>query len=748
VAAAATLVVENLESRLLHAVTAALVDGQLRVAGDGAADTITLDHTGTTTTVAGKAFADASITAGILVKGGAGDDTFNLRATVRPVRFEGEGDRNTVIVGKFDSTRLVAADLTIANNFVTDLILNDQADTTPRTITLDADPALTGIGTITGLTAAKVIYRANDIGGLTINLGDAGNTIDVRNTHTINTKTMTLNTGAGDDTVTLRRTFSPIDIEGQGGTDVVTVGDNGTVQGVTGDVRVSNTLGKTRLTVDNSADLVARTAIVDVRLGDGPGVVRQLAPAQVKYDPAALASLTVNGGAGGTTFDVYSTDPGYTTTLNGGADFAPDVFRVSPFFEQTQFIAGPVDIHGGGGNNALEVFDGVNGFASRDATLDVVNGVGSITGMSPAPVTYDAPNVNTVTIHGGGFGNTFTVNATAPNANTTIDTGVGADTVFVKRSAGRLTINGQLGRDGVTVGAAGNVRDVTGDLTITNVGSFSNVLIDDSEDTTFRSVSLGIAADGFGTITGLAGGNVRYRAGDLAAVTLIGPRAGARFTVDGTASNSTNPVTTLIGSAAGDTFDVRKTAGRLTINAGAGADTINIGGAANTLDPIQGPITLSGGPADGAIDTLNINDQGSTTPHVYTQTTNSLTRDGAARITFFDIDTLRINKGALSGNAPLAKNLTLSPSVKPHAPATLSGQLTDADAGDMLTLTVDWGDHTTTTTQPGRDPFSLPHAYDKPGVYTVRVIWSDNTGRSNFQERQITVGAPPKKRLR
>jgi hypothetical protein len=56
---------------------------------------------------------------------------------------------------------------------------------------------------------------------------------------------------------------------------------------------------------------------------------------------------------------------------------------------------------------------------------------------------------------------------------------------------------------------------------------------------------------------------------------------------------------------------------------------------------------------------------------------------------------------------------------------------------------VDWGDgsapHQST---PGRDAFSVSHRYAKAGTYTVRAIWTDSTGQSNFRDLRITVKAP------
>jgi uncharacterized delta-60 repeat protein len=71
---------------------------------------------------------------------------------------------------------------------------------------------------------------------------------------------------------------------------------------------------------------------------------------------------------------------------------------------------------------------------------------------------------------------------------------------------------------------------------------------------------------------------------------------------------------------------------------------------------------------------------------------------------------------------------------------SLTGQLTDDDPDAQLTLTVDWGDDTQPDSiQPGLAPFKLRHQYDQGGTYTVRAIWSDSLGGSNFQELSLTV---------
>src|SRR5262249_55575615 len=150
--------------------------------------------------------------------------------------------------------------------------------------------------------------------------------------------------------------------------------------------------------------------------------------------------------------------------------------------------------------------------------------------------------------------------------------------------------------------------------------------------------------------------------------------------------------------------------GSLIVNAGLGSDIINVGSADNLLDPIQGLVTVNG--RAGSSTTLNINDQNSTTAHTYTQTATTLSRTGAATISFFNIATLHVNKGAVLGTPPMVTDLAFSSSIQAGDFATLSGRLIDADAGDTLSLIVDWGDGSKPTqVTPDRAPFSLKHKY-------------------------------------
>src|SRR5262245_1802306 len=110
----------------------------------------------------------------------------------------------------------------------------------------------------------------------------------------------------------------------------------------------------------------------------------------------------------------------------------------------------------------------------------------------------------------------------------------------------------------------------------------------------------------------------------------------------------------------------------------------------------------------------------------------------------FDFGVARLDTGLPSG-APLARDLSLTKKIQAGELATLTGRLEDADAGDTLFLTVDWGDGSAVEqSTPDRAPFQVTHLYKDAGTYTVRVTWTDSTGLSNSQDLTIMV-KPAKK---
>ena len=85
--------------------------------------------------------------------------------------------------------------------------------------------------------------------------------------------------------------------------------------------------------------------------------------------------------------------------------------------------------------------------------------------------------------------------------------------------------------------------------------------------------------------------------------------------------------------------------------------------------------------------------------------------------------------------SPVVGNLTLSPSsVVDHQTLTVSGSFTDPGTADTFTLTLDWGDGTSSSDSlaAGTRSFSMTHAYNAAGTVTVKATVADrDTGKSS-----------------
>src|SRR5262249_30560981 len=75
--------------------------------------------------------------------------------------------------------------------------------------------------------------------------------------------TLNLTTGRGTDTVAVLSTSAATNVSTSAGRDRVNVGDGGSVQGILGDVTITNPSSFSTLTVDGSADPQSRTVTLD-----------------------------------------------------------------------------------------------------------------------------------------------------------------------------------------------------------------------------------------------------------------------------------------------------------------------------------------------------------------------------------------------------------------------------------------------------------------------------------------------------
>lgn len=222
------------------------------------------------------------------------------------------------------------------------LTVSDSADATARHLMLGTatDSGVT-YDVLHGLTPGD-IRAAGSL--LVVNLGNAGNTIDVTGTAPAPNPLPTfaivnLNTGNGDDTVNISATGlgTILNINGQAGHDHVNITDPATgVQNIRGVVNVSNPLGHTTLLIDDSADVGDHLMTLNAFNAGGVayGALLGLAPAAIDFaganmdlvDIVALHgadSLVVNNTPGGgpirvlrlASADVLGTAPGQSLEL-------------------------------------------------------------------------------------------------------------------------------------------------------------------------------------------------------------------------------------------------------------------------------------------------------------------------------------------------------------------------------------------------------------------------------------------------
>jgi acrosin len=480
--------------------------------------------------------------------------------------------------------------------------------------------------TIHGLAPADITY--SDLTMLTVNGGSGGNTFTVQSTPAATI----LHTGTGNDTTSVEATANLLNIVNDGGMDNVTIGTaSAGLQDITGPMGVISMGTGINLTLDDTADMTARTVTIQATRISG------LAPVDINF--LHLTMFTVDAGSGGNTFTILNvpavtilnTGTGNDTTNVEAAAFAltihgqagsDTVILGMPAAgppRSVQNITETVTIDNAGGATNLTVDDSGDS-AAQTATISTT----TIHGLAPGDIIYS--NLSMLTVNGGTGGNTFDVLSTAASAPVTLNTGTGADIVNVGPPAAPL--------------ASGTLDNIQGPLTIhAQDATVQDMLIfNDQAETVSNTYTL--TATTF-TRSGIA--TVTYDT--VASVTLNGGTGGNMYNVESTASGTTYTVNTGPNSAMVH-------------------DTINVGsdptGATGTLDAIQGNLTIHSDEMAGSpVDVLNFNDQAKTTAGLtYTLTATTFTRTGTATVTYDVVASVTLNGGSggntynVEGTAP------------------------------------------------------------------------------------------------
>jgi hypothetical protein len=465
--------------------------------------------------------------------------------------FFGSGTQtNTVNIGNAGLLQGITGpvDVNAPNTGLTNTSINvdDSKDSANHNVTISGTA-------IQGLAPTSISYHQspNSPTSVAISGGNGNDTYTITNTLVngpgFEEGSMTLNTGTGFNLVSVQATSGALSIQGHGGgSNVIISSTAGQLNTIQGNVAVSDTAPKTDLFVDDRNDSTSRTVSLTNTTLTG------LSPGQISYQPGGLNSLTVDTGTGApdtitVNVDPFNKTPLRLTTLNMDTITGTEQLSVLG-------LAGNLNVAGNDPTNAVVgsnpsgtggTLANINGLVeflpefstkltvddSGDTTPRTVNltplgGTVLVTGLAPgATIQYGGSGINdTLTLNGGSGGNTFNIGETGfTYVSTTINGGKGGDTFNVTRTQTPLTINtstgsnhvivqavsdsielgsavlnvvGHGGGDTVTVGSlapalGGTQAKIFAPVNVSNTTNSTTLIVDDSGDTTARTVTIG-----------------------------------------------------------------------------------------------------------------------------------------------------------------------------------------------------------------------------------------------------------------
>jgi hypothetical protein len=304
----------------------------------------------------------------------------------------------------------------------------------------------------------------------------------------------------------------------------------------------------------------------------------------------------IKGGSGNNTYNIEGTAPATTLTVQGGS--GNDICNISPTAQNLDNIQGNVAIDGGLGANALRVYDGNNGKA---VTYSVTSS--TVTRTGAATISYDSL-VGSMTLDGGAANDTYDIESTSAHTPVTVSGGAGNDTFNVSPTAKDL-------------------GTIQGGLSIAGFGGSNHVNLFDQADA--KAVTYSVTSS---TVTRTGAAPISYTS--VSSLTLDGGKGGDIYNIESTSAST--PVT-VAGEAGNDTFNVSPTA--------------------RSLGTIQGNLTILD---FGGNNNLVLDDQANAAGTTYSLTSSTVTRAGAAPISYSSMNSLVLNGG--SGNDTYSVNGT------------------------------------------------------------------------------------------
>ncbi|HVX63201.1 MAG TPA: autotransporter-associated beta strand repeat-containing protein, partial [Pirellulales bacterium] len=323
-----------------------------------------------------------------------------------------------------------------------------------------------------------------------------------------------------------------------------------------------------------------------------------------------LSNVTLQGGAGFDIINVQSLPATVAAALLGGG--GGNNFKFDNVSHNLQQIAGPVVVSPAGDvgavGNALFLYD--YGDATSRTVQVTSSTIEGITGFAGGPdVTYGAGSpMNSVSILGGGGGNTFNVQSTRAGTSYYVNSGAGDDTVNVSSTAPAVNGNGTL---------TGDLNGIQGELDL--VSGIGNDTLNVSDyGGAGRNYTVASPGAGVTQISASSVANIVYNfagGSQLEHFNLVGASAGGNtYNILNTTATVSNVVSDGDASASGNsTFNIQadqlQAGASNSFNGFAGDDTFNLNFAAGATVPSAPGTTLSidgGGLATGN-DRVNVN---------------------------------------------------------------------------------------------------------------------------------------------
>ena len=379
---------------------------------------------------------------------------------------------------------------------------------------------------------------------------------------------------------------------GQGGDDSFRVNSNagaddaGNLDNVLANIVVDGGAGANALVVSDFSGGANAGVVVSA------DAITGLAPGAIFYRSTGGSFGTAGDGvvirssdAGNDNFFVRGTAAGASTRVEGlGGD---DTFNVTGPGDTLAALAGQLVLQFGAGNDSVTVSDRGN-LAPTVGTLSALQITGL--GLTAGLVYLDAPE--NLAVETGSGADTFTVQGTTPGTSVRLNTGAGADRVFVRAVASPTLVQTGDDDDDIQVasdagfGQIGTLGQIVGDLTLDAGGGFANrLVVSDFGGSAHPNVT--ISAD---RVTGLAPGAINYASsgGGFAATGGLVFRgsdfAPDNFTIVGSIANSGTRVEGLGGD-----------------------DSFTVSGQNGNLDSLTGAVFVDGGVGTNALSVNDVN---------------------------------------------------------------------------------------------------------------------------------------------